>query len=116
MRTTCFVILGVGFSHQFGAGFAQHCRHWHPHEAGGAVGLPDAYMDGVLRHVDRVFNFDRFHKDARAGKLPAFSFFLPPGNQSDHPCNDIRGGEAIVKEVRPVFAACACQMNVSEDL
>eukprot|EP01047_Picozoa_sp_COSAG01_P126465 COSAG01_NODE_55608_length_324_cov_0.453333_1_plen_37_part_01 len=35
-------------------------------------------MDGVLRHVDRVFNFDRFHQDARAGKLPHFSFFLPP--------------------------------------
>ena len=73
--------------------------HWKPHGAGGAVGLPDAYMDGVLRHVDRVFNFDAFHRDARAGRLPQFSYFLPPGNMSDHPCNDVRHGEALLKDV-----------------
>lgn len=56
-------------------------------------------MDGVIRHVDRVFNFDKFHSDARSGKLPAFSWLIPPGNQSDHPCNDIRNGEGILKEV-----------------
>ena len=33
--------------------------HWKPHSAGGKVGLPDAYMDGVLRHIDRVFNFGK---------------------------------------------------------
>ena len=73
--------------------------HWHPNEPSGEVGLPDAYMDGVLRHIDNVYNFDRFHSDARAGTLPHFSFVLPPGNESDHPCNDIRNGEALLKEI-----------------
>ena len=132
--------------------------HWKPNEPGGAVGLPDAYMSGVLRHVDRVFNFgkesesyransivrivhigdlylrlralsislcvsvfasnmacvracvcgwacgvgvgvDELHRDARNGNLPAFSFVIPPGNRSDHPCNDIRNGEGMLKEV-----------------
>ena len=72
--------------------------HWKPH-AGGSIGLPDAYMDGVLRHADRVFNFDEVHSAARTGNLPHFSWFIPPANQSDHPCNDVRHGEDILKQV-----------------
>ena len=42
---------------------------------------------------------DELHRDARNGNLPAFSFVIPPGNRSDHPCNDIRNGEGMLKEV-----------------
>lgn len=50
-------------------------------------------------------NADKFHSDARSGNLPAFSWFIPPGNQSDHPCNDVRNGEGILKEVYETLRA-----------
>ena len=37
--------------------------------------------------------------DLSAGTLPAFSYFIPNENASDHPCHDIRLGEALLKDV-----------------
>jgi hypothetical protein len=64
-------------------------------------------MDGVLRHVDRVFNFDRFHEDARAGKLPHFSFFLPPGTPPIPP-PVLSNLYALARPHSPSGAASAC--------
>ncbi|KAJ3094698.1 hypothetical protein HDU96_001521 [Phlyctochytrium bullatum] len=56
--------------------------------------------------ITRLSTLDQFHKDAREGKLPAFSFLdpdfgsIPGGRANDnHPPADVARGERLIKEV-----------------
>ena len=59
----------------------------------------DLIMDGVARHKDMFHNYSHFFAAAAAGSLPNFAFVTPPSGWSDHPCQDIRHGERLVKDL-----------------
>lgn len=62
-------------------------------------------MAGVGRHSDRFFGHTEFYQQAAAGKLPSFSWFLPPNEATDHPCNDVAKGERVLKDVYEALRA-----------
>jgi hypothetical protein len=62
-------------------------------------------MAGVARHSDRFFSQTQFYAEAANGTLPAFSYFAPAGQASDHPCNDIAKGERLLKDVYEALRA-----------
>ena len=49
-------------------------------------GILDTYMAGVVRHVDQFRSQQAFWDQAASGTLPAFSYFAPTWQGSDHPC------------------------------
>jgi hypothetical protein len=59
----------------------------------------DLGMDGVARHRDHFRNYSHFFHHAAQGSLPNFSFVTPPSGWSDHPCQDVRHGERLVKDL-----------------
>ncbi len=65
----------------------------------------DLIMDGVARHKDRFHNYSHFFAAAASGSLPNFSFVTPPSGWSDHPCQDIRHGERLVKDLYEALRA-----------
>ena len=62
-------------------------------------------MAGVQRHKTQCRNQTAFYDDAAAGTLPAFSFLLPPGEASDHPCADVAKGERHLKDIYEALRA-----------
>jgi hypothetical protein len=65
----------------------------------------DLLMDGVARHKRHFHNYSHFFSAATAGSLPNFSFITPPSGWSDHPCQDIRHGERLVKDLYEALRA-----------
>ncbi|KAH9613941.1 hypothetical protein KSS87_016153 [Heliosperma pusillum] len=66
-----------------------------------------------LKYVFKFHLFDKFKKDAKAGKLPNLAVIEPrffdlkgkPAND-DHPSHDVANGQKLVKEVYETLRAC----------
>ena len=83
------------------------CHGVDPHtpEAGSPIPSPDVAMSGVARHKSKFISQKVFYEQAANGTLPALSWFMPPMEACDHPCNDVAKGERLLKDVYEALRA-----------
>ena len=67
--------------------------------------FPDLCLDGVRRHKQQFRQYSEFFRDAKQGTLPHFSMILPNSSYGDHPCNDVRKGERLQKDMYEALRA-----------
>jgi hypothetical protein len=63
------------------------------------------HPQGVARHKKHFKSQTDFYAEASTGKLPAFSWLMPPIEACDHPCADVAKGERFQKDVYEALRA-----------